>query len=136
MAAPGRAASSSPASAVNVNEYFIPEKVDDLSPLATTSTQLPYSPQPIPEPGSRSRAQRFDQALDFLSAHIGRVRSKKWSPQVRSSAWIYLFDLATCPEQLQRTSDKFLEYVEGGRQFRDQDVTAFVRAWFYPEQVT
>jgi hypothetical protein len=131
MAAPGRAASSSPASAVG--EYFIPEKMDDLFPLATTSTQLPYSSQPIPDPGS-PRAQRFDQALKFLSAHIGPVHSKKRSRQIRCSAWIYLFDLAARPEQLQRASGNFSEFVESGRQFRDQDVTAFVRAWFYPEQ--
>lgn len=74
-----------------------------------------------------TRAQRFDQTLHFLSAQFGRVHSKKDILHIRSSAWIYLFDLATRPEQLERTSGKFSQFIESGRQFRDQHVTAFVR---------
>ncbi|KAF8480181.1 hypothetical protein DFH94DRAFT_630604, partial [Russula ochroleuca] len=47
--------------------------------------------------------------------------------QVRSSAWLYLFDLATCPEQLEHTSRKFSQFIECGRQFRGEHSEAFVR---------
>ncbi|KAI0292933.1 hypothetical protein BC826DRAFT_1105323 [Russula brevipes] len=49
------------------------------------------------------------------------------SPQVRSSAWLYLFDLATCAQQLERASSKFSQFVDNRRQFRDVHVNAFVR---------
>ncbi|KAI0251952.1 hypothetical protein BJV78DRAFT_1282171 [Lactifluus subvellereus] len=82
----------------------------------------------MPEAACKSsRTQRFDQTLNFLSAQFCRIKSKKDLLQIRSSAWIYLFDLATCPEQLERISGKFSQFVESGRQFRDQHVTAFVR---------
>jgi hypothetical protein len=127
VVATGHAPSTPPAPAVN--EDFLFKKADDPSSLSTAPTQLPYSSRSIPEAARNSlRTQRFDKALDFLSTHIGRGHSKKDSLQVRSSAWIYLFDLATRPEQLERASGKFSEFVESGRQFRDQDVTAFVRA--------
>jgi hypothetical protein len=81
-------------------------------------------PEAVPK---STRTQRFDQTLNLLSAQFCRVQSKKDLLQIRSSAWIYLFDLATCPEQLKRTSGKFSQFIESGRQFRDQHVTAFVR---------
>ncbi|KAI0305180.1 hypothetical protein B0F90DRAFT_1585421, partial [Multifurca ochricompacta] len=46
---------------------------------------------------------------------------------VRSSAWIYLFNLATSPNQLELASSKFSQFVESGRQFRDKHTIAFVR---------
>lgn len=81
-----------------------------------------------PFPPKNDRAQRFEQTLELLVTHVDQALSKRPSPQVRSSAWLYLFDLATCPEQLERVSTKFSQFVESGRQFRAEHSAAFVRA--------
>jgi hypothetical protein len=72
--------------------------------------------------------------LDLLSTQIGQIRPKGASGQIRSSFWFYLFDLATRPEQLEHVSSKFSQFVEGGRQFRDEHANAFVRTWLEREQ--
>ncbi|KAI9458831.1 hypothetical protein BJY52DRAFT_1119281, partial [Lactarius psammicola] len=46
---------------------------------------------------------------------------------VRGSTWIYLFDLATRPEQLKRVSCKFSQFLDSGRHFSDKHASAFVR---------
>jgi len=126
MVFPAHAANTSPAP--SVNEDFLSKKAGDPSHLTRALTRPPYSSRPMSEAARKSpRTQRFDQTLNFLSAQFCRIQSKKGLPQIRSSAWIYLFDLATCPEQLERTSGKFSQFIESGRQFRDQHVTAFVR---------
>jgi hypothetical protein len=103
------------------------EKTEALPPLFRAYAQPPRSL--IPEKNDKKhRTQRFEQTLESLSARISRVRSKRPSSQVRSSAWLYLFDLATCPEQLRRASTKFSQFVESGGQFRGEHSTAFVRA--------
>ncbi|KAI9511417.1 hypothetical protein F5148DRAFT_993907 [Russula earlei] len=73
------------------------------------------------------RTQKFEQTLELISTNIGRTNSKSRSLQVRNSAWLYLFDLAACPQQLERASSKFLQFVECGRQFHDEHVNSFVR---------
>ncbi|KAF8491917.1 hypothetical protein F5888DRAFT_1860954 [Russula emetica] len=72
------------------------------------------------------RTQRFEQTLESLSTQVSQSRSKRPSPQVRSSAWLYLFDLATSPNTW-NASKKFSQFVESGRQFRVEHSTAFVR---------
>lgn len=91
--------------------------------------QLPVFLQPIAE-GARGalRSQRFDRTFELLSNQIDIASSKKHPLQVRGSTWTYLFDLATSPEQLERVSSKFSQFLDSGRQFSDKHASAFVRA--------
>jgi len=115
----------------------IPDSIHDMGPfsenaeeaLSTLSSAYTRPPHPlIPENAHKKRrTQRFEQTLESLSTHISQVRSKTPSPQVRSSVWLYLFNLATCSEQLEHASRNFSQFVESGRQFRGEHSTAFVR---------
>lgn len=102
---------------------FSPKK-EAVFPLCKPYTRPPHSPE---KNGQKPRTQRFEQTLEQLSTYVGQARSKRPPPQVRSSAWLYLFDLATCPEELERASAKFSQFVESGRQFRIEHSTAFLR---------
>ena len=102
--------------------------------LDKTSDLLPHGndlqpPAPIAE-GARGalRSQRFNRTFELLSNEIDVAPSKKHSLQVRGSTWTYLFDLATSPEQLERVSSKFSQFLDSGRQFSDKHASAFVRA--------
>jgi hypothetical protein len=115
----------------SVNEDSLAEKTDGLPPFTKADTLLSRAPQFVPETTHKNfRIQRFENALNFLSTQISQIRPKGHSPQVRSSTWLYLFDLATCPEHLERVSSQFSRFVENGRRFRDEHVNAFVRTWF------
>jgi len=105
----------------------ISEKTEVFFPLSRAYTRPPQLPSPE-KADQNPRTQRFEQTLESLSTHVSQSRFKRPSPQVRSSAWLYLFDLATCPEQLERASTKFSQFVESGRQLRVEHSTAFVRA--------
>jgi hypothetical protein len=101
-------------------------------PLSRAYTRPPHSLFPERN-DQKSRTQRFEQTLELLSTHASQARSKRPSPQVRSSAWLYLFDLAMYPEQLERASTFVSQFVDSGRQFRVEHSTAFVREWFWFE---
>ncbi|KAI0258029.1 hypothetical protein BC834DRAFT_963960 [Gloeopeniophorella convolvens] len=90
----------------------------------TRSPSLPPSPA---KPGGELRTRRFEESFGFLSTHIGRKPSAEDSLQARSSTWLYLFDLATQPEQLKRVSSKFSQFVDGGRVFPEGHALAFTR---------
>jgi len=103
-------------------------KTNDLSFPIRADTRTSRLPQSGPEITQKNlRAQRFEQTLTLISSRISQGRSVNNSPQVRSSAWLYLFDLATCAQQLERASSKFSQFVDSRRQFRDVHVNAFVR---------
>lgn len=124
ISCPARAVSTKPLPAANK----ISEESNDSSPLTRADTRIPHAPQfTIETTHGNFRSQRFENALDLLSTQIGQLRPKGASTQIRSSAWFYLFDLATRPEQLEHVSSKFSLFVEGGRQFRDEHANAFVR---------
>jgi len=101
------------------------EKTSDLLPHNEDYLQPPAFPQPIAEVVLRT--QRFDRTFELLSNQIDRALSKKYPLQVRGSTWIYLFDLATSPEQLERVSSKFSQFLDSGRHFCDKHASAFVR---------
>ncbi len=109
------------------NKGPLSDQTEAFPPLSRAYAQPPQSL--IPEKKDKKhRTQRFEQTLESLSTRISHVRSKRPPSQVRSSIWLYLFDLATCPEQLRRVSTKFSQFVESGRQFRGEHSIAFVRA--------
>ncbi|KAH9958902.1 hypothetical protein BGW80DRAFT_1372378 [Lactifluus volemus] len=101
------------------------ENSNDVSP--SLATRHPSFSGSTARKSLSTRTQRFDRVFDVLSTALNQARSKKSSLQVRSSDWLYLFDLATNPEQLERASGQFSAFIECRRQFRDQHVTAFVR---------
>lgn len=105
------------------------EKTSDLLPHNGDRLQPPALPQPIAEVARETvRSQRFERTFELLSNQIDSALSKKYPLQVRGSTWIYLFDLATSPEQLERVSSKFSQFLDSGRQFSDKHTSAFVRA--------
>lgn len=104
------------------------EKTSDLLTHNGNNLQPPAFAQPITEvPRGTLRSQRFDRTFESLSNQIDIAPSKKHPLQVRGSTWIYLFDLATSPEQLERVSSKFSQFLDSGRQFSDKHASAFVR---------
>lgn len=121
-------------STIAVNADSFAGKTNDLSPITRADARLSHAhaPQSGPEPTYQNfRTQRFEKASNLLSTQIDQSRRLKGhSPPIRSTAWLYLFDLATCPEQLERVSNKFSQFVETNRPFREEHVNAFVRTCF------
>jgi len=109
------------------NKGLFSEKTEAFFPLSRAYTRPSHSLS-AEKNHQKPRIQRFEQTLELLSTHVSQARSKRSPPQVRTSAWLYLFDLATCPEQLERARTQFSPFVESGRQFRVAHSTAFVRA--------
>ncbi|KAI0044799.1 hypothetical protein FA95DRAFT_1608264 [Auriscalpium vulgare] len=93
------------------------------SPAAPTRGRQTKSRQLSPA----ARTEKFENLLAFLSSHIGRKFTADDAKQVRSSAWIHLFGLATNEEQLKRVAAEFWKFEEGGRKFQHKHVEAFVR---------
>lgn len=111
-----------------IDEQSLFEKTGDLSPHNRDHLQPPAFAQPIAEVARENlRPQRFERTFELLSNEIDRTLSEKYPLQVRGSTWIYLFDLATHPEQLERVASKFSQFVDSGRHFSDKHVSAFVR---------
>jgi len=130
---PGHAFSTIPVAVVNADTFA--EKTGGSSPITRADTRLSDAPQSGPEiTHNNFRTQRFEKASNLLSTQIDQFRLKGHSPPIRSTAWLYLFDLATCPEQLEHVSGKFSQFVESDRPFRDEHVNAFVRTWFEYKQ--
>jgi hypothetical protein len=107
---------------------FFSAEAEVVSPLSRAYTRPPRS-LILEKHHKKHRTRRFEQTLEALSTHISQVQSKRPSSQVRSSTWLYIFDLATCPEQLEHASRIFSQFIESGRQFRGQHGEAFVRAY-------
>jgi hypothetical protein len=118
-----------------VNADSTAEKTDGSSPITRADTRLSDAPQSGHETTHKNiRTQRFEKASNLLSTQIDRFRLKGHCPPIRGTAWLYLFDLATCPEQLEHISSKFSQFVESDRPFRDEHVNAFVRTCFEYKQ--
>jgi len=74
-----------------------------------------------------TRATRFDELYSFVKDHIGRKPVANDALQVRNSAWMHLFGLATQPAQLERVTELFFKWRESERNFDDKQVQAFIR---------
>jgi hypothetical protein len=109
------------------NKGTFSEKTEAIFSLSRAYTPPPHSLF-LEKKDQKTRTQRFEKTLELLSTHVSQARSKTRSPQVRSSAWLYLFDLAKCPEHLELASTLFSQFAESVRQFRVEHSTAFVRA--------
>jgi len=121
---------ASAASAPTINAVSLAQTADNVPPLTRLGTRPSNPVGSIGiSPSKNLRSERFEHALELISTYtcLDQTGSQKPFPQVRSSAWLYLFNLATCPEQLERASSKFLQFVENGRKWRHEHVNAFVR---------
>ena len=112
------------------SQSAIPEK--NAPQGAHAGTRIPTSSS---SPTSRARrrldpvrrATRFDELYSFVKNHIGRNPVAHDALQVRNSAWMHLFGLATQPAQLERVTELFFKWRESGRHFDDKQVQAFIR---------
>ena len=86
-------------------------------------------PQPQPSKKNKlspeARRERFDKLLDFVKPRLGRKPEIKL-PQVRTSAWTNLVDLATTEEQLRELAGLFPSWTARGRKFDSQFSELFV----------
>lgn len=97
-----------------------------LQKLAAAAS-TPPQPQPsmknklLPE----ARRERYDKLLDFVKPRLGRKPEIKM-PQVRTSAWTNLVNLATTEEQLRELAGLFPSWTAAGRKFDSQFSELFV----------
>ena len=77
---------------------------------------------------SQARLQRFNEKLQFVGLRIGRDRKEKL-PQIRTTAWEELFQLATTREQMEAVVNLFPKWrdTKPGRVFNVQNAELFTR---------
>ncbi|KAG9311494.1 hypothetical protein JVU11DRAFT_7690 [Chiua virens] len=75
---------------------------------------------------TNSREQQFHKLLQFVRDRTGRVKVVK-AGQVRATAWLRLFQLASKAEHLEAISEMFPRWRESGSSFSSLDVEMFVR---------
>ncbi|KAG6853993.1 hypothetical protein H0H87_008160, partial [Tephrocybe sp. NHM501043] len=97
-------------------------------PQASTSK---VAPTPVKKTKSRklsdkTRAERFNGIIDFVTPRIGRNPTVKM-PMVRNSAWLHLVQLATTEQQLKQVTEMFSGWKEAGNTFDDAFSELFVR---------
>lgn len=71
------------------------------------------------------REQQFYELVQYVTDRTGRKRAIK-AGQVRQSAWLRLFQLATSAEQLEMVAELFPRWRDSGKEFRSMHAEAFV----------
>jgi hypothetical protein len=101
---------------------------DDLFSIPDESeTQTQTQPQKSPHGLSKnSREGKFHELLQFVSDRTGRVKVAK-AGQVRSTAWLRLFQLAAKAEHLESVAEAFPGWRESGKSFSSLDAEMFIR---------
>lgn len=72
------------------------------------------------------REQQFYELVQYVTDHTGRKRAIK-AGQVRQTAWLQLFQLATSSEQLEMVAELFPRWRDSGKEFRSTHAEAFIR---------
>ena len=93
---------------------------------AGSSVSHPTRPRRRAKLTPEKRFERFDQLYNFVSERLGYRPAVK-TPQVRQSAWIHLFGLATTTEQLEKVTELFTRWRDSRRIFDDHHAEVFVR---------
>ncbi|KAH0835049.1 hypothetical protein J3R83DRAFT_10787 [Lanmaoa asiatica] len=75
---------------------------------------------------SNSRERKFQELLQFVRDRTGRVKVVK-SGQVRATAWLRLFQLASKAEHLEAVAEAFPRWRESGKSFNPLDTEMFIR---------
>ncbi|KAL4073468.1 hypothetical protein J3A83DRAFT_4370750 [Scleroderma citrinum] len=73
-----------------------------------------------------SRERQFHKLVQFVTDRTGRKRVNT-AGQVRQSAWLRLFQLASKPEHLERISEMFPRWRDSGKTFRPIHAEMFAR---------
>lgn len=73
-----------------------------------------------------SREQQFHKLVQFVTERTGRRRVNP-AGQVRQSAWLRLFQLASKPEHLERVSEMFPRWRDSGKTFKPAHAEMFAR---------
>ncbi|EGO03190.1 hypothetical protein SERLA73DRAFT_174650 [Serpula lacrymans var. lacrymans S7.3] len=89
---------------------------------STTSSQSTASRQRA----AKDRLTEFNELVQFVTERTGKKRAVK-AGQVRQSAWLRLFQLATTSEQLEQVSQLFPCWRDSGKEFDSLHAEAFVR---------
>ncbi|KAF8438939.1 hypothetical protein L210DRAFT_3481073 [Boletus edulis BED1] len=95
----------------------IPDAVPQITPQRST--------KPLPK-YSNSRERQFHEYLQFVRDRTGRVKVVK-AGQVRATAWLRLFQLASKAEHLEAVVEVFPQWKESGKSFTSLDAEMFVR---------
>lgn len=72
------------------------------------------------------REQQFYELVQYVTDRTGRKRAIK-AGQVRHTAWLRLFQLATSSEQLEIVAELFPRWRDSGKEFRSIHAEAFIR---------
>ncbi|KAG1893817.1 uncharacterized protein F5891DRAFT_763932 [Suillus fuscotomentosus] len=72
------------------------------------------------------RAPQFYELVEYVINRTGRKRAVK-AGQVRQTAWLRLFQLASSSEQLEMVAELFPRWRDSGKEFRPIHAEAFVR---------
>lgn len=72
------------------------------------------------------REQQFYELVEYVTDRTGRKRTIK-AGQVRQTAWLRLFQLASSSEQLEMVAELFPRWRDSGKEFRSIHAEAFVR---------
>ncbi|KAG6330243.1 hypothetical protein ID866_8845 [Astraeus odoratus] len=94
---------------------------DDL--ITTPSGTLPAHNE---ERGMKMRERQFHDLVQFVTDRTGRQRVNR-REQVRQSAWLRLFQLASQPEHLELVSELFPRWRDSGKAFTPAHAEMFAR---------
>lgn len=72
------------------------------------------------------REPQFYELVEYVTNRTGRKRAIK-AGQVRQTAWLRLFQLASSSEQLETVAELFPRWRDSGKEFRPIHAEAFVR---------
>jgi hypothetical protein len=90
---------------------------------ASKSTTVPKAKS---QDAATRREQQFYELVQYVTDRTGRKRTIK-AGQVRQSAWLRLFQLATSSEQLEMVAELFPRWRDSGKEFRPIHAEAFIR---------
>ena len=96
-----------------------------------SETTLQNSTKPLPKYSS-ARERKFHELLQFVHDRTGRVKIVK-SGQVRATAWLRLFQLASKAEHLEAVAEVFPRWRESGESSTPLDTEMFVRTCLSPD---
>lgn len=106
-----------------------PQPASESVILQKLATVASTPPQPLPSMKNKllpeARRERYDKLLDFVKPRLGRKPEIKM-PQVRTSAWTNLVNLATTEEQLRELTGLFPSWIAAGRKFDSRFSELFV----------
>jgi hypothetical protein len=116
-----------------LNEFYAARqtKDDDLFSFASETSVAEASESTTTlkaksQDAATRREQQFYELVQYVTDRTGRKRAIK-AGQVRQTAWLRLFQLATSSEQLEMVAELFPRWRDSGKEFRSAHAEAFIR---------